>query len=138
MSRFTFQNLMPTRPTFATTHYLCIGCPLGCRLEVDEDEPGHIVEIRGFSCKRGKEYAAQEHVDPLRTVTTTVAVVNGLWSRLPVKSNIPVPKDRVIDVCRALARTEVLAPVHVGDVIATNILGTGADIVATRDMGMGG
>lgn len=133
--RFTLQKFMPIQPTFSTIHYLCIGCPLGCRLEVDEDEPGHIIEIRGFSCKRGKEYAAQEHVDPRRIVTTTVAVSNGLWARLPVKSNVPVPKARVVDVCRALEKIEVQAPVQLGAVIVANILGTGADIVATRDMG---
>lgn len=125
---------MTTQPTFSTAHYLCIGCPLGCRLEVDEDEPGHIVEIRGFSCKRGKEYAAQEHVDPRRTVTTTVAVEHALWSRLPVKSTLPVPKHRVAEICQALRIATVHAPVHLGDVIVADILGTGADIVATRDM----
>jgi glycerol-3-phosphate dehydrogenase len=29
------------------THYLCIGCPLGCRLEVEADDDGQNVEIRG-------------------------------------------------------------------------------------------
>ena len=57
-----------------TATYLCIGCPLGCRLEVDEDEEGQIVEIRGFSCKRGKVYAEQEHTAPRRMVTTTVDI----------------------------------------------------------------
>ncbi|MFN8441128.1 MAG: DUF1667 domain-containing protein [Caldilineaceae bacterium] len=125
---------MPTLPTFSTIHYLCIGCPLGCRLEVDEDQPGHIVEIRGFSCKRGREYAAQEHVDPRRTVTTTVAVQHTLWPRLPVKSNKPVTKARVASICQALSTTQVDAPIHLGDVIVANILGTGADIIATRTM----
>lgn len=131
---FHFSNSMPTQPTFSTFHYLCIGCPLGCRLEVDEDQPGHIVEVRGFSCKRGKEYAAQEHVDPRRTVTTTVAVKNALWPRLPVKSNKPVPKARVAAICQALSTTKVDAPVHVGDIIVANILGTEANIIATRTM----
>lgn len=125
---------MTLQSTISTHHYLCIGCPLGCRLEVDEDEPGNIIEIRGFSCKRGKEYAAQEHVDPRRIVTTTVALRNGIWSRLPVKSSIPVPKAQVIAICHALARIEVYTPVHSGDVIVANILDSGADLVATRSM----
>ena len=53
----------------AITHYLCIGCPLGCRLEVEAEE-GTVVEVRGFSCKRGKEYAEREHTDPRRLVST--------------------------------------------------------------------
>ena len=125
---------MTLQSTISTHHYLCIGCPLGCRLEVDEDAPDHIIEIRGFSCKRGKEYAAQEHSDRRRTVTTTVAIINGLWPRLPVKSNIPIPKNMVIDICRSLAKTKVRTPVRTGDVIVANIHGSGADIVATRTM----
>ena len=61
-----------------TVGYLCIGCPLGCRLEVDEDPATHaLVEVRGYSCRLGKEYAIQEHTAPQRLVTTTVAVEMG-------------------------------------------------------------
>jgi len=115
------------------THYLCIGCPLGCRLEVEEED-GAIVEVRGFSCKLGKEYAEREHVDPRRLVSSTVRVTNGLWVRLPVKTNRTIPKDQVRAVCRALRQLNVTAPVSVGAVIVANVLDTGADIVATRDM----
>jgi CxxC motif-containing protein len=115
------------------THYLCIGCPLGCRLEVEEreDEP---VEVRGFACKRGKEYALQEHTEPRRMVTTTVQVENGLWSRLPVKSSGPVLKGDVLPICEALRQVAIPAPVRMGQVILPNILGSGIDIIATRDM----
>jgi len=119
--------------TTAITHYLCIGCPLGCRLEVEEED-GAIVEVRGFSCKRGKEYAEREHIDPRRMVSSTVRVVNGMWARLPVKTNRPVPKDRVRAVCRALRQVSVATPVTTGQVIAANILDSGTDIVAARDM----
>lgn len=114
--------------------YLCIGCPLGCRLEVEEDASGHLVEVRGFSCKRGKEYAAQEHVAPQRLVTTTVAVTGGIHARLPVKSRTPIPKALVLSICRALRAVSVAAPIALGDVICANILDTGIDIVATRDL----
>ncbi len=112
-------------------HYLCIGCPLGCRLEVVEDE-GAIVEVRGFGCKRGKEYAEQEHVDPRRMVTTTVSLRGGVWSRLPVKSSAPVPKNQVIAVCNALRSFEMEAPVERGRVVAHNVADTGIDMIASR------
>jgi CxxC motif-containing protein len=115
------------------THYLCIGCPLGCRLEVEEEE-GAIVEVRGFSCKLGKAYAEQEHTDPRRMVTGSVRVTNGRWARLPVKTNRPVPKEQVRAVSRVLRQVTTAAPVSMGDVIVANILDTGADIVATRDL----
>ena len=121
-----------------TTTYLCIGCPLGCRLEVDEGEKGEIVEVRGFSCKRGKEYAVQEHTDPRRTLTTTVAIDGAIVARLPVKSSQAIPKGRVQAACTALHAVRVSAPVRLGDVIVADILDTGADIVATRDVAWGG
>lgn len=118
-----------------TTAYLCIGCPLGCRLEVDEDESTHaVVEVRGVSCKRGKEYAVQEHTAPKRIVTTTVGITDAIWPRLPVRTSAPVPKDRVIAICRQISAICVQAPVQLGQVIVADIDGTGCDVIATRDM----
>lgn len=116
-----------------TYGYLCIGCPLGCRLELDEDEAGHIVEIRGSSCRRGDRYAAQEHTDPRRLVTTTVAISGARWKRLPVKTDGEIPKDMVMDVCRALENVRVTAPVHIGDVVLEDLLGTGCAVVAASE-----
>jgi CxxC motif-containing protein len=114
--------------------YLCIGCPLGCRLEVDETESGEIFEVRGFSCKRGDEFARQEHVDPRRQVTTTVWIDGAAWPRLPVKTSGTVPRHMVGEVCRVLWEVRVQAPIALGDVIVADVLGTGNDVVATRSM----
>lgn len=114
------------------TTYLCIGCPLGCRLEMEVDAENQPVEVRGFSCKRGQEYALQEHTAPQRVVTTTVAATGGLWPRLPVKTSRPVPKGMVTAISRALRGVSVRAPVSMGQVIVADVLGAGADIVATR------
>ncbi len=116
-----------------SAHYLCIGCPLGCRLEVDAID-GEVVEVRGNSCKRGKEFAVQEHTDPRRFVTTTVRTLGGRWPRLPVKTATSVPKGRVVDVARALHELTLTAPVAMGDVVLADVLGTGVDVVATRDL----
>ncbi len=115
-----------------TFTYLCIGCPLGCRLEVDESAEGDIVEVRGFSCRLGREHAVQEHTDPRRLVTTTVAIDGARWPRLPVKTTCQVPRALVPDVCEALTGIVVSAPVEIGEVIVSDVAGTGADVVATR------
>jgi CxxC motif-containing protein len=119
-----------------TTHYLCIGCPLGCRLEVDE-AGGEIVEVRGHSCKKGVAFAHQEHTDPKRFVTTTITLEGGRWPRLPVKTAQAVPKGRVVDLCRALHALVLEAPIVLGDVVLADALGTGVDVVATRDVERG-
>lgn len=118
-----------------TELYLCIGCPLGCRLEVDEEEDGHIVEVRGFSCKRGKEYAFQEHMAPQRMVTTTVAIAGGLYPRLPVRTDRAVPKERIDEICQQLRQLSVRAPIHRGDIILPNVMGLDVNIIASRTMG---
>ena len=117
------------------SNYLCIGCPLGCRLEVEQDDKtDEVVEVRGWSCKKGDRYGRQEHVDPRRMVTTTVRIDGASLARLPVKTSDEVPKGLVTEVCRLLQGVSVQAPVCVGDIVLANIAGTGADIVATRDM----
>jgi CxxC motif-containing protein len=120
-------------PARETAQYLCTGCPLGCRLEVEHEE-GEIVEVRGFSCKRGKTFAVQEFSDPRRSVSTTVRVDGGRWARLPVKTAEQVPKGLVEELCEALHRLTLQAPVAMGDVVLNDALGTGIAVVATRDM----
>lgn len=116
------------------TGYLCIGCPLGCRLEVEEDVHGEIVEVRGFSCRKGRDFATAEHTEPTRMVTTTVAIEGGRWPRLPVRTADPVPKDVVEALCTSLRTVTVRAPVRLGDVVVHDVLGTGVDVVASRDL----
>ena len=70
------------------TELICIVCPKGCRLKVDE-ENGYVVS--GNSCPRGAEYGINELLNPVRTVTSTVAIEGGIHRRLPVKTSRPVP-----------------------------------------------
>ncbi len=108
---------------------VCIVCPKGCRLHVDE-ENGY--KVTGNSCPRGEAYGREECTNPTRVVTSTVAVAGGAHPRCPVKTNRPVPKDRMFDVVRALDGLVIPAPVALGQVIVADVCGTGADIVATR------
>jgi CxxC motif-containing protein len=116
------------------THYLCIGCPLGCRLEVEDNDAGNIVEVRGWGCKNGREYGRQEHTDPKRVIATSIRIKGGRWGRVPVKTSGPIPKAMVRDVAYAVRTVEVEAPIRIGTVVLANVLGTGVDIVTTRDM----
>jgi len=121
-----------TRNTITT--YLCIGCPLGCRLELEETGDHEIVEVRGFSCKKGERFAIEEHTDPRRMVTTTVAIDGGIFPRLPVRTVEPVPKHLVRQVCEDLRRVRVVSPVAIGDVVLRDASGSGIDVIASRDL----
>jgi CxxC motif-containing protein len=116
--------------TFA---YLCIQCPIGCRLEVDAID-GDVVEVRGASCRHGDRYARQEHADPRRWISTTVRATGGTVPRLPVRTSQPVPKARVLDVARALRHVEVSPPIVRGQVIVEDILDLGVAVVSTRTL----
>lgn len=113
--------------------YTCINCPLSCSLELVE-ENGEVVEVTGNECEIGRRYAEEEFRDPRRMVTTTVKVENGILPLLPVVSTRPIPKSLVREAVRALADIVVEAPVREGQVVLPDILGTGADMVASRRM----
>jgi len=108
---------------------VCICCPRGCRLQVDE---GAGYTVTGHSCPRGAEYGRDECLHPVRVVTTTVAVAEGELSRCPVKTAQPVPKDRVFAVMAALEGLVVPAPITLGQIILPDAAGTGVALVATR------
>ena len=57
-----------------TVNLTCIGCPLGCQLEVMMDANGDIQLITGNTCPRGEKYARKEVTSPTRIVTSSVRV----------------------------------------------------------------
>ena len=116
------------------SQYLCIGCPLGCRLEVLETDTGEVSDVNGSGCKTGEAYGRQEHTDPRRHIATSIRINGARWGRVPVKTSAAVPKHMVRDVARAVQVLEFEAPITIGTVVLADVLGTGIDIVATRDM----
>ncbi|MGB9614628.1 MAG: DUF1667 domain-containing protein [Fervidobacterium sp.] len=116
-----------------TEEMVCIMCPLGCRLIVTVQDNGEI-SVAGNKCPRGIEYAVQEITEPLRVLTTSILVINGEMPLVSVKTTKPVPRKSINEIMSILKTKTVQAPVKSGDVIIPNILGTGADIVATRNV----
>lgn len=110
---------------------ICITCPNGCHLKVDETNN---YAVTGNKCERGVSYAVHEVTNPERVLTSTVVIEGGEHRRLPVKSNNPIPKPKLIEAVRLLDDVKVKSPIKLGDVIVPNILGTGVDIVATRTL----
>lgn len=112
---------------------VCIGCPLGCPLEVFIDNE-KVAEVKGYSCKRGVDYGIKECTNPTRILTTTVDVKDGEVKVVSVKTDKDIPKDFINLCMKKLKKVEAKAPIHIGDVIVTNILNTGSNIVATMDI----
>ena len=111
------------------TELICITCPRGCRLSVDEN-----LNVTGNNCPRGAIYAKAELTHPVRMVTATVKLVSETEMRLPVKTSKAIDKALMFKVVEELDKVEVKAPVHIGDVVIKNIFGTGVDILATKNI----
>lgn len=110
---------------------ICITCPKGCHLLVDEE---HDYAVTGNSCPRGEAYGRSELLHPVRTITSTVKVEGAAVPRLPVKTDKPLPKEKMMDCMALLDHITVQAPVCIGQVLARNILDTDVNIVATKKL----
>ena len=107
--------------------FICIECPKGCRLKVDDD-----MNVTGNTCLRGKTYAINELTCPKRVITSTVVIESKLVARMPVMTENEVPKEKMFDIVKALDEVRLVAPVKCRDVVIENVCDTGVNIIATR------
>jgi len=115
------------------TKMICVTCPVGCSLKVTH-KGKTVIQVEGNACKRGVEYAQAELTDPRRMVATTVKVRGGVHPLVPVYTAIPFPKALIFDLLAELRRVELQAPVKMNQVVLENALGTGVNILASRDL----
>ena len=109
---------------------ICIICPKGCELTA-EIANGKVAAVHGNTCARGLTYAQNEIENPIRTLTSSVAVKHGVHPRVSVKTDREIPKGKMMECARALKGMEVEAPVRIGDVLIENVADTGSNIIAT-------
>lgn len=114
----------------------CIGCPMGCNLLV-EIENEEVIKVTGNTCKRGEDYGRKECTNPIRVVTSTVRVLGGEIQVVSVKTDKDISKEKVTECISLLKDVEINAPVKIGEIVVENILGTGANIVCTRNVARG-
>lgn len=115
------------------TKVICITCPKGCRLDVTR-EGSTVLKVENCGCKRGEDYVKAEISDPRRMVATTVRIKGGIHPLMPVYTSRPFPKPRIRELLNELQKVDLSTPVHTGEVVIRDILGTGIDIIASREM----
>ena len=98
-------------------------------LKVDDN-----LNVTGNNCPRGEIYAKAELTNPVRMVTSTVAIQSEIEKRLPIKTSKAISKSLVFKVIEETKKISVKAPIKIGDVIIKNILGTDVNIVATKNV----
>lgn len=106
----------------------CVECPMGCQIEVGV-ENGAAAYVKGNSCQRGKLYAENEVVRPLRVLTTSVRCLSG--KMLPVKTDKPIPRDMMFDFMKVINACHPKTPVKREDVIIANIY-EDVNLIATK------
>ena len=121
--------------------YTCIVCPSSCRLTVSEEHGD--ISITGNECGRGKEHGIQEYRNPLRMLTTTVAIKTpvsydrmhgiqqGHLPRVPVISTGEIPRAKIGECLDVLYKIKAAVPLRCGEIIVSNICNTGVDIIAS-------
>ena len=107
----------------------CIVCPRGCRLKVDDN-----MEVTGNACPRGKIYAVNELTNPTRTITSSIRVSNRPYTLVSVKTDKPIPKDKMFDVMKEIDMLSVEAPTQIGQIVKANILGLDSNIIITKNI----
>jgi len=114
-------------------HFTCVTCPVGCEIDV-ELQDGRVVSMEGNKCDKGEEFVLKELEEPMRILTTTVRLKGARWAMLPVRSDAPLPRRLLFRAIEELAGVELQAPVKLYDLVIKNVAGSGANIVATRNM----
>jgi len=114
-------------------NFICTACPMGCKLIV-RMEGDEVVKVLGHRCRKGETYGRQEAIAPQRMVASTVRISNSLHPLLPVYTKGSVPKRRIPEILAKIREVELTAPVTAEDVVIANVIGTGVDVVASRDM----
>ncbi|MBE0067922.1 DUF1667 domain-containing protein, partial [Thermoanaerobacterium thermosaccharolyticum] len=107
------------------------GCPIGCMLEVSLED-NKVIDVKGNTCLKGKNYAEKECTNPTRIVTSSVKVKNGEIAAVSVKTESDIPKDKITECIKELRGLVVEAPITIGDVIVENIANTGVNVIATK------
>ena len=116
-----------------TRELTCIGCPLGCSIQVTLDG-NTVTAVTGNTCPRGDAYARKEVTNPSRIVTSTVRVNGGTAPMVNVKTAADIPKEQIFACIAALKDVTLTAPVKIGDIVLTNVADTGVNVIAAKNI----
>lgn len=115
---------------------ICIECPKGCTLTISVED-GVVSSVKGNNCTKGEIYAVSEVENPLRILCSSVIAEGLMLHMIPVRTDKPIPKHALLKGMEAVKRLKISRPVLVGDILVENFLGYNANLIVTRDCGVG-
>jgi len=110
--------------------FTCTTCPNGCTVRIDEET----LMVTGNRCLRGETFAKQELTCPKRTLCSSVKTNMPFCPVVSVKTNGEIDKALIMDVAKELKKVIIDKPLPIGSIVIKNVLGTGVDIITTKDM----
>ena len=93
-----------------------------------------VVKVSGHECPKGEKYAASEIENPVRILTSVVLAENLPLRMVPVRTDKPIPKPKLLDAMDEIKRIRLKKGVRPGDIIIENFLGLGVNLIATREI----
>lgn len=111
--------------------FTCIVCPNGCEVET-EVKDGSVAILGGAACKRGELYVEQELTNPQRNIATSILITGGELPLVSVRLSRAIPKAKIIAVMEEIKKIKLPAPIKMGQIIISNVLGLGSDVIATK------
>ena len=110
----------------------CIECPKGCKLSI-EIENEKVVKVSGNQCAKGDKYGRSEVENPMRILTSAV-LSKGLPLRMvPVRTDKPIPKDKLVEAMEEIKRIRLANDVKVGEIIEKDFITPGTNLISTRN-----
>ena len=88
--------------------------------------------ISGNRCPRGAEYVIQEIENPMRNIATSILVEGGELPLASVRLTRPVPREKLFAVMEEIKTVKVSAPVREGEIVISDVLGLGSDVMVTK------
>ena len=109
----------------------CIECPKGCKLSIETDN-GKIVKLSGNQCAKGEQYGRAEVENPMRILTSAVLSEELSLRMVPVRTDKPIPKSRLVDAMDRIKKIRLSKPVAAGEVIEKDFILPGVNLISTR------
>lgn len=109
---------------------ICIACPNGCRISVEESS----LKVYNNKCKRGEEFGKNEVTNPKRSVTSTVKSTVKGFSVVSVRTSGDIPKEKVFLLMDLLKTVVINQPLEIGSIVIKNVFDTGIDVITTTQM----
>jgi len=103
-------------------------------LTVEANDAGEVVKVTGNQCPKGDKYGTAEVTNPTRTLTAGVLAEGLELKMVPVRTDKPIPKARIMAAMTAVKKIRLTKPVKCGDAVVENFLGLGVNLVATRSV----